>query len=542
MRSHNLSSLLNRIHPLWVLAFSYIFVLLFFGQRNFLLFRDYSILWEAAFRVSLGQIPYTDFGSPVGPISFLLPALFFKIFSPTWEILQITQLVENILVILLVYGITVRLECQRNISNLTIILCSIFYLVFLTHPWYNSTAVIFLLAAIWSILKPGIPWVILSSLFAGICLITKQDYGIVAAGIVGVLIIAQSTTDLKFQPKKISFALKNQINNYYFLFGQLLIFSILFFLPLVILLQVVDVESFLYWFNYGQPPHTLRKIYIWNFISRGNILISAFVASYIFWKTRRFDTLVACLILYSGFVVSSTSGLDYTSFYYLLTLPLLISILWKLTIKHKLVKYFLLIGLMLCLATPIKYLFRLVETTVISKPEPFSFRARYVTRPVAYFPESAPFFNNVMGSIDSIAMISELKNQFKEYLIPYNGSQFTPLTMFLMGEMTPLFAELNIKPPTNVPLWFHTKISLFPREIDIMRREFTQTKYDIVILQNAHGQSNFEEFLSILQRNPNYESMRDRGYVSPTTSTGDPCFEGYCPNHIYVYVRRSLLK
>jgi len=61
-------------------------------------------------------------------------------------------------------------------------------------------------------------------------------------------------------------------------------------------------------------------------------------------------------------------------------------------------------------------------------------------------------------------------------------------------------------------------------------------------LQNAHGQANFEEFLNILQRNPNYESMRDRGYVSPTTSTGDPCYEGYCPNHIYVYVRRSLLK
>jgi hypothetical protein len=542
MKIQNLSSLLNRIQPLWVLVFSYIFVLLFFTQRNFLLFRDYSILWEAAFRVSLGQIPYTDFGSPVGPISFLLPALFFKIFSPTWEILQITQLVENIFIIFLVYGITVRLECPRKIINFTIVLCAIFYLVFLTHPWYNSTAAIFFLAAIWSILKPGIPWVILSSLFAGICFITKQDYGIVAGGIVSVLIIAQYITHSKSHPKIISFTFKHHINDYFILFGQLLIFSILFFLPLVILLQVVHVESFLYWFNYGQTPHTLRKIYIWNFVSRGNILISAFVGTYIFLKTRRFDSLVASLILYSGFVVSSTSGLDFTSFYYLLSLPLLVGILWNLSIKHKIVKYILLIGLLLSLATPIKYLYRLVETTVISKPEPFSFRARYVTRPVAYFPESAPFFTNVMGSIDSIEMISELKNQLKEYLIPYNGSQFSPLTMFLMGEMTPLFAELNIKPPTNVPLWFHTKISFFPREIDILRKEFVQTKYDIVILQNAHGQANFEEFLNILQRNPNYESMRDRGYVSPTTSTGDPCYEGYCPNHIYVYVRRSLLK
>jgi hypothetical protein len=43
------------------------------------------------------------------------------------------------------------------------------------------------------------------------------------------------------------------------------------------------------------------------------------------------------------------------------------------------------------------------------------------------------------------------------------------------------------------------------------------------------------------QKKPQYGILREKGFVSPTTSTGDDCFEGYCPNHIYVYVRKSLL-
>ena len=66
--------------------------------------------------------------------------------------------------------------------------------------------------------------------------------------------------------------------------------------------------------------------------------------------------------------------------------------------------------------------------------------------------------------------------------------------------------------------------------------------FDVIVLQNAHGQANFEEFLARLQGNSHYQSLREQGFVSPTTSTGDTCFDGYCPNHLYVYVRKSLLE
>jgi len=66
--------------------------------------------------------------------------------------------------------------------------------------------------------------------------------------------------------------------------------------------------------------------------------------------------------------------------------------------------------------------------------------------------------------------------------------------MLNISELTPLYAELSITPPLNYPLWYHTKISLFPQEIKIIDRDIDNAKFDVVVLQNTHGQVNFEHF------------------------------------------------
>jgi len=103
---------------------------LFFFQRHFLLFRDYSILWEGAYRVSLGQIPFTDFGTPVGPVSFLIPALFFKLFSPSWFVMQLSQMFENAILLFLAYHLLKRLQFTQVNINKAIACFSFLYLVF----------------------------------------------------------------------------------------------------------------------------------------------------------------------------------------------------------------------------------------------------------------------------------------------------------------------------------------------------------------------------------------------------------------------------
>lgn len=510
---------------------------LFFFQRNFLLFRDYAILWEGAYRISLGQIPFTDFGTPVGPVSFLIPALFFKLFSASWFVMQLSQMFENALLLLLAYQLLKDLQFTRDNINKAISCFTFLYLVFLSHPWYNSGAFLCFLASMVFLLGRSYYSLIAGGIMGGLCFLAKQDYGLMNF-LLGSLILVLTEYDQSKSHRKVTFrfnVLKDS-KRLTIITGKIILFALTFSLPVVALIYFVDAHQFLYWFNHGQPPHEIRKIHLWDFSNHGDLLIPACIAFYFAYRTMRIGLFFAGIFFISSFIVSSTSGLDYTAFFFFLFLPLLVqTVINRQLVQKKSISVLLLLAVLSCLALPAKYLYRLVQTTVLSKAEPFSFRYLYVTRPVQAYPASMPFFKNVMGSDDSVVMIRQLQEIAK-------SNPDAPLKVLNISELTPIYAELGSTPPLHYPLWYHTKISLFPREIKLIDRDMNDNQFDIILLQDAHGQANFDEFLTSLHKNPNYQTLRERGFVSPTTSTGDTCFEGYCPNHIYVYVRRSLLK
>jgi hypothetical protein len=510
---------------------------LFFFQRHFLLFRDYSILWEGAYRVSLGQIPFADFGTPVGPVSFLIPALFFKLFSPSWYVMQLSQMFENAILLFLAYHLLKRLQFTQVNINKAIACFSFLYLVFLSHPWYNSGAFLCFLASMVLLLSSGYWSLMASGFMAGLCFLAKQDYGVMNLCL-GSLVILLTQCDQAGPFRKIAFhfSVLQDSRKILSIASAGIVFIIFFALPIVGLIYAVDSSQFFYWFNYGQPPHEIRKIHIWDFANHGNLFLPACIAFYFAYRTVRMDILFAGIFFICAFIVSSTSGLDYTAFFFFLFLPLLIqTVTDRQLVSNRWVSALLILATMSCIAFPAKYAYRLVQTTVLAKAEPFSFRHVYVTRPVQPYPQSMPYFKNVMGSDDSLVMIERLQEIAKT-------NPDVALKVLNISELTPIYAELGSAPPLHYPLWYHTKISLFPREIEMIDRDIDENKFDIVILQNAHGQANFEEFLARLQKNHDYQTLRERGFVSPTTSTGDTCYEGYCPNHIYVYVKRSLLK
>src|SRR5690349_5207282 len=53
--------------------------------------------WEGAYRMYQGQVPYKDFGMPVGYMYWVIPAMFFKIFGPQMITLVKAQAFINIL-------------------------------------------------------------------------------------------------------------------------------------------------------------------------------------------------------------------------------------------------------------------------------------------------------------------------------------------------------------------------------------------------------------------------------------------------------------
>ena len=85
-----------KLNSKWFLLINIIIVVLIFFERKFIYFRDYSIIWDGAYRLTQGLSPYTDFGIPLGPVSFYLPALFFYLFVASWLNLQLSQLLINI--------------------------------------------------------------------------------------------------------------------------------------------------------------------------------------------------------------------------------------------------------------------------------------------------------------------------------------------------------------------------------------------------------------------------------------------------------------
>src|SRR3954462_3336418 len=53
--------------------------------------------WEGAYRLSQGQIPYRDFGMPMGYMYWTIPAIFFKLFGPQLITLVKAQVFINII-------------------------------------------------------------------------------------------------------------------------------------------------------------------------------------------------------------------------------------------------------------------------------------------------------------------------------------------------------------------------------------------------------------------------------------------------------------
>src|SRR5258708_19200687 len=78
--------------------------------------------WEGAYRLYLGQVPYRDFGMPVGYMYWIIPALFFKIFGPQVISLVKAQVFINIISGLAFRSILKSVQVQPGIRLVSVLL------------------------------------------------------------------------------------------------------------------------------------------------------------------------------------------------------------------------------------------------------------------------------------------------------------------------------------------------------------------------------------------------------------------------------------
>ncbi|HVW59928.1 MAG TPA: hypothetical protein VHC48_07830, partial [Puia sp.] len=69
--------------------------------------------WEGAYRISEGQLPFRDFGTPLGGMFWVVPALFFKVFGPKLITLIKAQVLINIVAGLSFRSILISLSVDK---------------------------------------------------------------------------------------------------------------------------------------------------------------------------------------------------------------------------------------------------------------------------------------------------------------------------------------------------------------------------------------------------------------------------------------------
>ncbi len=202
--------------------------------------------WEGAYRMSEGQLPFRDFGTPLGGMYWVVPAIFFKIFGAQLITLVKAQAFINIISGLVFRQILIKVSVIPAVRAASVLLYSITFSFFNFWPWYNHTAIVYGLISIAFILqfifsendKSKWLWILLASLFTFFSFFTKQDAGGLMFFIGIFLLLYISWLEKRWLPSVV------------YAGGTVLftVIAVLFF----------SQFEFSYWFNHGQPPHNAR--------------------------------------------------------------------------------------------------------------------------------------------------------------------------------------------------------------------------------------------------------------------------------------------
>lgn len=472
--------------------------------------------WEGAYRMANGQVPYRDFGMPLGYMYWVIPTIFFKIFGAQMITLIKAQLFINIIGGLSFRWILKSLNVPAAIRLVSVIVFCLVYSLPNYWPWYNNTVIFYELIALAFLLhffnRPPSRWQYLWPLFSGVFVFfsffTKQDGGGLSLLVCLALLIYDAIIEKRWAPLAA-------------FLGGVLLTGAAMILPLT-------SYSFGYWFNYGQAPHSSRislsdivnefllasqwlKFYLALII----ILLFAsvrHVAAFAQNKQKMLFLLLTLGILAEAAIFQVTSYLpvDNNIFYHAFAiayiLTLLVSLLpirvdtWKTTI--------VLTGCTLLWWS--QSYWRYIERFVIpSKPD------TYTTHQYGgYTYADVVNRNTYMIEIDTTAVplgewrLSSLPT-LRKVLLPgptvdgldrlmnsplvKSGKELTVLNM---SELTTLAAEIpyKLEMGSSYPLWFHKGVGMFDKELNMFVDRVNKNYYDLVIFEYVPYSNNIYPF------------------------------------------------
>jgi hypothetical protein len=170
------------------------------GHRGIFL-GDQSLIFDGGWRLLQGQVPYRDILFPFGPITFVIQALFFKLFGVNFSAMVLPAAVLNAVAALLVVQIVKLLLPQRKVTALVAgIATACWFQAPFGTLWFEQTAFFFGLLALFAGLKAE--WMtharayglhVLAGLLLALSVLSKQNAGLLFLPVLfGTIVVSRS--------------------------------------------------------------------------------------------------------------------------------------------------------------------------------------------------------------------------------------------------------------------------------------------------------------------------------------------------------------
>lgn len=471
--------------------------------------------WEGAYRLSQGQVPFKDYGTPLGYGFWIVPALCFKLFGAKLISLVKAQVILNIISGLAFRCILKSLDVKPGIRALAVLVFVLSYSFFNFWPWYNQTVIVYELVALSFLLRFLVredkwrwAFLALSSLFVFLTLFTKQDGGGLTL-MLCLALLAYGTLQRKAWLDIPVFLL------------MLGIVAACFILPLM--------PNFAYWYNHGQAPHNSR-------LSLGDLVSEFFGASqwikfYVLlmvvlllpqlrqfnalWNNRKLMlfTLVTLGILVEAaiFQVTSYTPPDNNIFFHAFAFAYIFSLLLPLLqLSAENTRNFGISALLVLLwwsGVYWKYTDRIFARfmpaggpsgitasktgeNVVSRS---NFMLSYDTTDIPtsqWIFSKLPEFQKVYMPPGTVAGIDRFM------AMPVLKEKGDSLRVLNMSELTPLAHAVPFKEETgpDIPLWYHLGVGMFNRQLEAYKQKVRTNYYDVVLYEYMPYNNNFNPF------------------------------------------------
>ena len=538
-----LSFLNKALTPRQVLLLE-LFIMLVFSVLPLLTALPYRVniflTWEGAYRMYLGQMPFRDFGMPLGYGFWIIPFVFFKLLGPYLLSLVVAQAFINFISLLTFRGILRAFGLQGMQTLLPILVLCLSFVMVNFWPWYNHTVFVFELIGIWFLVRyltgyRKLFMLALSAFFIALSFFTKQDAGGLALMLALALIAAHGFLQKEIKP--------------------LLFFAGFYAVAMALLIVPLLRYDFGYWFNHGQPPH-FSRINLFDFLTaffEESLWIKFYIGCVIVLALMRFKswaavaedrtfflfTLFTLGILAQAMIIQVTSFSPVTVNYYFHSFALaflMASLGHAISLEKRWIALVLILLVFFWRSENYwKYSNRLlgkVLPSVFAPPPPdvvskhsWSSKAdsvkatpvnwrltRYTSLKRIKLPE------NTADGVDRLMAMDLVK---KENLRVLNMSNLSVLAYEL---------QYPLEHGPQFPLWYHRGVAFFDREKDLLCRNLAAGTYDLILFEDMPDVDNFFPYAVRDCALQSGYVLTDR-FLAPT---------GYTTDSVEVYIKKPV--